>query len=617
MAPPLSYAQVHVKYTLPPIAALLFLSRPFLVATEVNKIALLAVIAVVYTTPWDNFIIARGAWTYPEDRVLGVIGYVPIEEYAFFVIQTVLTGLTTLLVQRWDLPILHLKTAGFASRWSPMLLFLIQFIFGCVMLSSESFKSLGWSRDECFYVGALLSWTAPVLALQWGVAGAYIWQRGVVTALAVWIPTIYLWCVDHWSLSQGVWEISRDRTLGIMVTRHLPLEEALFFFLVNCMIVFGLMAIDQTLAAIRLNQYADSSTSHVDWSRDPKAWKTVLTAVLNLGRVDSNLVEDAECSSKVLKAGSHTFHLASKLLPIPVSEDVQALYAFCRIADDLVDHTLTDLPVLPALKEFIDASYSPPSPTWLPRVNTASSSIASLSTKISSTPTPPSTIIGALQNFSRRIPRKVPRNVMDELVKAFEWDLRKQRDATAVTWFETEEELVEYCQLVAGSVGEACACIFSSWRLGGGGGTESVTTAARSMGVSLQLVNIARDLVEDAITLRRVYAPAVWVKDVSASAREILDDPLGQSKSLARLGKRLLELSGRFEKVARSDGVEVLGGGVKEPVRAALDMYVSIGRVLGMRCRTILGGGGVAYPRRVVIGTKRKVWILLKGMLLG
>ncbi|MBN8501714.1 MAG: lycopene cyclase domain-containing protein, partial [Sphingomonadales bacterium] len=52
------------------------------------------VIAVVYTTPWDNYLVATRVWWYNPGLVTGfVIGYVPIEEYTFFVLQTVLMPL--------------------------------------------------------------------------------------------------------------------------------------------------------------------------------------------------------------------------------------------------------------------------------------------------------------------------------------------------------------------------------------------------------------------------------------------------------------------------------------------------------------------------------------------
>ena len=62
-----------------------------------------AAIAVAYTGPWDSLIIHKGVWTYPPGRVLGItIGKVPIEEYAFFVLQVCLTGLLVRLLNRRD-----------------------------------------------------------------------------------------------------------------------------------------------------------------------------------------------------------------------------------------------------------------------------------------------------------------------------------------------------------------------------------------------------------------------------------------------------------------------------------------------------------------------------------
>jgi len=46
----------------------------------------------VYTTPWDNYLIWRDVWHYGTDRVVGTIGYVPVEEYLFFLLQPILTG---------------------------------------------------------------------------------------------------------------------------------------------------------------------------------------------------------------------------------------------------------------------------------------------------------------------------------------------------------------------------------------------------------------------------------------------------------------------------------------------------------------------------------------------
>ncbi len=60
-------------------------------------VGLTILVALVYTTPWDNYLVATGVWYYDPARVWNIIlGYVPLEEYLFFVLQVILTGLLTL-----------------------------------------------------------------------------------------------------------------------------------------------------------------------------------------------------------------------------------------------------------------------------------------------------------------------------------------------------------------------------------------------------------------------------------------------------------------------------------------------------------------------------------------
>lgn len=55
--------------------------------------------ALLYTGPWDNLLIGNGVWSYGRDRVIGItIGAVPIEEYAFYILQVAATGLLTILL---------------------------------------------------------------------------------------------------------------------------------------------------------------------------------------------------------------------------------------------------------------------------------------------------------------------------------------------------------------------------------------------------------------------------------------------------------------------------------------------------------------------------------------
>jgi lycopene cyclase domain-containing protein len=67
-------------------------------------ILLIIALALIYTTPWDNYLVATGVWWYdPKSVTRLTLGCVPIEEYIFFILQTALTGLWALAVRRYIL----------------------------------------------------------------------------------------------------------------------------------------------------------------------------------------------------------------------------------------------------------------------------------------------------------------------------------------------------------------------------------------------------------------------------------------------------------------------------------------------------------------------------------
>ena len=96
----MTYFQFLAVFLGVPIFALLVALR------RIDRASLLvltvtAVVAVLYTTPWDNLIVLNGVWSWPADRIVGLtIGVVPIEEYTFFVLQTFAAGLLTIWLAR-------------------------------------------------------------------------------------------------------------------------------------------------------------------------------------------------------------------------------------------------------------------------------------------------------------------------------------------------------------------------------------------------------------------------------------------------------------------------------------------------------------------------------------
>jgi len=89
-----TYVQFLGLFAVAPIVALLVLLRGRVGRATWRVAALLALLAFVYTAPWDNLIVVNGVWSYSKRQVLGlVIGVIPLEEYLFYALQVVATVL--------------------------------------------------------------------------------------------------------------------------------------------------------------------------------------------------------------------------------------------------------------------------------------------------------------------------------------------------------------------------------------------------------------------------------------------------------------------------------------------------------------------------------------------
>ena len=227
----MTYLGFHFLFILPPIVLLVLRQRP-LSAEPRRWLHLLAVllIALVYTTPWDNYLVWRGVWDYGADRVIGTIGYVPVEEYLFFILQPILTGLWLyLVIERTGADGVAAAVNGRARLTGAALYFAIALI-GALLLTTR----------RGTYMGLILAWAAPVLALQWAYAGHEISRRLRTFALAVAVPTLYLWIADGVAIHLGIWRISSEYTFGF-AAGPLPIEEATFFLVTNLLVVQGIM----------------------------------------------------------------------------------------------------------------------------------------------------------------------------------------------------------------------------------------------------------------------------------------------------------------------------------------------------------------------------------------
>lgn len=198
-------------------------------------------------------------------------------------------------------------------------------------------------------------------------------------------------------------------------------------------------------------------------------------------------IADARYCEQLTRRHARTFAVASYLLPAHKRRGTFALYAFCRIADDLVDshdamadrgRTRQGIEQLRrSLKGAIDGHGH----------DAVFRELA-----------------WAVRTFD------VPAGPLYELVDGVAVDIARAR-------WDTWDELREYSEGVAGCVGEMCASV-----MGIQGERQSAIRRARDLGVAMQLTNILRDVGEDAAR-GRVYLPADELAQYSFTADDVLD----------------------------------------------------------------------------------------------
>lgn len=244
----------------------------------------------------------------------------------------------------------------------------------------------------------------------------------------------------------------------------------------------------------------------------------------------------ARCEA-VAREHGRTFYFASRFLPRARREAMLAAYAWCRIADDIVDRASDDA------RDAVDEALV----RWEAQIDA---------------PIDPIAVAFAAARDRYAIPVEPARN----LIAGLRMDLERTRYAT---W----TELRTYCHLVAGTVGLISAPALGcreSWAL----------KHAADLGIAMQLTNILRDVGEDA-RRGRLYLPlddlarfgcdpdAVLAGRLGSGFAAVMAFEIARAREIyagARAGLRALAPSGRATALAAAtlyarilDEIEAIG----------------------------------------------------------
>jgi lycopene cyclase domain-containing protein len=214
-----------------PIGLLAAALRRRLSAGRWKPILLMVGIALLYTTPWDNYLVATRVWWYDPDLVTGIVlGWVPVEEYTFFVLQPILVGLWLVL---WHA---RLGPVGQDGSRGPAIM-----LTGVLWLAAVAALLLGWTPGT--YLALELAWALPPVMLQLAFGADLLWRYRRLVLVGIVPLTLYLSAADALAIGWGTWTISPSQSTGLLLGGVLPVEEFIFFLLTNTLVTFGLVLI--------------------------------------------------------------------------------------------------------------------------------------------------------------------------------------------------------------------------------------------------------------------------------------------------------------------------------------------------------------------------------------
>jgi len=190
----------------------------------------------------------------------------------------------------------------------------------------------------------------------------------------------------------------------------------------------------------------------------------------------------AFCRDIAHRYGSN-FSVGFRFLPAAKRRAVYTAYAWCRWADDIADEP-SDSPQsvldrLDAWQGELDATYagSPSHPITL-------------------------ALSDALQHFA------IPKSAFMALIDGCRQDMIKTR-------YETFDELLGYCELVASSISDISLAIY-------GYRTPAAIEHGRNLATALQLTNVTRDVGDD-LERDRVYLPQEELRRFGVTEKELFD----------------------------------------------------------------------------------------------
>ena len=271
---------------------------------------------------------------------------------------------------------------------------------------------------------------------------------------------------------------------------------------------------------------------------------------------------DLQSCESLMRDGSKSFFSAAKILPTKIRDSAIALYAFCRMLDDLVDDSHATEDVIRQIEYRLDRIYAK-NPVAIP----ADRALAIV-----------------VERFL------IPRDILEALIEGFRWDQTGRQ-------YHSIDQLCEYAARVASTVGAMMTLIM-------GVRDRMILERACELGIAMQLTNIARDVGEDARN-QRLYLPRDWMREEGIDPDIWLENPVF-NEAISRVIQRLINYADEMYQRA-SYGIAGLPRNCRSAISAASLIYSEISREIERQ-------GLDSISNRVIVSKKRKLLLLLKSL---
>lgn len=234
----MSYGRFHWIYNVPLILLLALLAQVWNRGWEWWWPALVVLVIVyAFTIPWDNYAAFRGIWGFPRERFSRQLGWLPVEEYLFFGLQSVEAILLSILfLEFWPGEGMGAASVDWPNLAACGGILLVWGVGGWLG------RGLG-AQSRWHYAWHLLFWFVPIFGLIAAIAWPVLAPLWPVWLAATLLLGTYLTLADLHAISLGIWHFDERQISGFRFFGVLPWEEAAFFYLTSALVSWSYLVL--------------------------------------------------------------------------------------------------------------------------------------------------------------------------------------------------------------------------------------------------------------------------------------------------------------------------------------------------------------------------------------